>query len=101
MGPAGSCGGPRVDAELAHEPGEAVGAEPDVEPVLGDLDPLDQQLHDARLLGPEEAPKRSELTQRVAYLRLFSGAILSAPRARCRPRPRTGGKLVTLKIQAT
>ena len=50
MGPAASRHRPRVDAELADKTGEPVGAEPDVEPVLGDLYPPDQQLDDRSYL---------------------------------------------------
>jgi hypothetical protein len=77
--PADSRCSPRIDAELAHQPGEPVGAQPDVEPVLGDLDPLDQQLDDARLLGREDlVPERVELKERVLDLRLGDGVVLAA-----------------------
>jgi len=60
---------PRIDAELADKPGEPIGAQPNVQPILCDLDPLDQELDDARLLGREElVPERVELQERVPDL---------------------------------
>ena len=47
--------------------GEALRPEVDVEPVGADVDPLDQQLDDARLLGGEQlVPERIEPLQRLA-----------------------------------
>ena len=68
-----SCRGPPARARhLAHQPGEPVDAQAQAHAVDGDVDPLDQQLHDPRLLGREQlVPQRVELQR--------------APRA---PRPR-------------
>ena len=56
-----SCGGllRRADrCQLTEGAGEAVGAQVDVEAVDADVDPRDQQLNDARLLGGEEFIQR-------------------------------------------
>ena len=67
-------------------PLEAVDAEPDVQPVRADVDALDQQRHDARLLGGEEfVPQRVELLQGRAGVGL--GDVVGM-RARRLPRAR-------------
>ena len=67
-------------------PSEAVHPEPDVQPVRADVHALDQQRHDARLLGGEEfVPKRVELLQcraRVGLGDASAWASCRLPRAR-------------------
>ncbi len=59
-GARGSCRFSNVsDQHLACETAEPVDAQPDVSPIRADIHPLDQQRHDARLLGREEfVPQR-------------------------------------------
>ena len=61
----GSCGFPNAAGQhLACQTAEAVHAEPDVQAVRADVNALDQQRHDAGLLGGEEfVPQRVELLQ--------------------------------------
>ena len=83
-GRAGSHVRPRVDAELAHEADEPVGAKPDVEPVLSDFGPLDKQLDDARLLAREELfPERIEGSKmdRTTFASTFRHDLAVAPRS--------------------
>ena len=70
-------------AKLGDDAGDALGAEADGDAVDIDVDALDQQLDDARLLGREEfVPESIELDERVAHLGLADVAVVFA---RCRP----------------
>lgn len=59
---------PHVPSQhLAREAAEAVHAQPDVQAIGADVHPLDQQSHDAGLLGGEKfVPQRVELLKRCA-----------------------------------
>ena len=45
---------PSAAYHLAHQPGESVRSQPDLDAMHPHVDPLDQQLHDPRLLGREQ-----------------------------------------------
>ena len=97
-----------IGAEIGDQLGQPLGPQPDVGAVRADIDPLDQQLDDPRLLGREQlVPERVEPLQRLAHLGL--GEIrpsISALRAMCatmisgeRSRPRTWS-ITALSISA-
>ena len=70
---------PEFSYHFAREAAEAIDAQPDVQPIRADVHPLDQQLHDARLLGGEQlVPERIEPLQRLAHLGL--GDVVHLPR---------------------
>ena len=78
---------------LAREAAEAIDTEPDVEPIRAEIDALDQQRHDARLLGGEEfVPQRIELLQSGAGVGLGDVVGMGAPPSTCLPRFLAGGK---------
>ena len=55
--------------QLSGQVGQSFGPQPDVDAVRADIDALDQQLDDARLLGREQfVPERIEPLQRLADL---------------------------------
>jgi hypothetical protein len=75
---------PSAAHDCSHEPGEPVRPQPDLDAVHPDVDPLDQQLHDPRLLGREQlVPQGIELEQRLAR-RVVGDFVLL--RAGCAPR---------------
>jgi hypothetical protein len=77
-----ACPHGRAQARARARP--ALCAEADGDAARPDIDPLDQQLHDARLLGGEELiPERTELQQR--FERFILGDVV-LPGAGCAPR---------------
>ena len=78
-----SCGLP-VILEIFHQTGEAIDAEPNLDPILLDVDAFDQQLDNAILFGWEElVPDRVELFERVAHLGFGDVVDFAARRAPC------------------
>ena len=73
---------PPVARHFPHQAGQPVRPKPDLHAVHPHLDPLDQQLHDPRLLGREQlVPQRVELQQRLPRLVLGDVVLLGPRRA--------------------
>ena len=73
---------PPAAGHFPHQPGEPVRPQPNLDAVHPHVHPLDQQLHDPRLLGREQfVPQRVELQQRLPRLVLGDVVLLGPRRA--------------------